>query len=111
MIDRSREDMTFLSRRALLRGAACLGLAASAVTAQAHFAVLAQDATPAGTTGAPEFRLVARVLAGDWPALATATATPVAGEELTGPALLATLREGGFVIYFRHARTDFSQDD
>jgi phosphohistidine phosphatase SixA len=54
---------------------------------------------------------VARVLAQDWPALATATATPVAGEELTGPALLAALREGGFVIYFRHARTDFSQDD
>ena len=103
--------MSFFSRRALLRGAACLGLAASGVAAQAHFGVLAQEATPARTTGAPEFRLVARVLAEDWPALATGTATPVAGEEPTGPALLAALREGGFVIYFRHARTDFSQDD
>jgi phosphohistidine phosphatase SixA len=81
------------------------------VTAQAHGGVLAQEATPARTTGAQEFRLVARVLAGDWPALATGTATPAAGEELAGPALLAALREGGFVIYFRHARTDFSQDD
>jgi phosphohistidine phosphatase SixA len=54
---------------------------------------------------------VARVLAEDWPALLTGTATPVAGEELTGPALLAALRDGGFVIYFRHARTDFSRDD
>jgi phosphohistidine phosphatase SixA len=111
MIDRSLGDMSFLSRRALLRGATCLGLAASAVTAQAHFDVLAQAATPARTTGAPEFHLVARVLAEDWPALATGTATPAAGVELAGPALLAALREGGFVIYFRHARTDFSQDD
>jgi phosphohistidine phosphatase SixA len=54
---------------------------------------------------------VARVLAEDWPALATRTATPAAGEERAGSALLAALREGGFVIYFRHARTDFSQDD
>ena len=68
-------------------------------------------ATPARKTGAPEFHLVARVLTEDWPALATGTATPAAGEELAGPALLAALREGGFVIYFRHARTDFSQDD
>jgi phosphohistidine phosphatase SixA len=80
-------------------------------TAQAHVGVLAQESTPARTTGAPEFHLVARVLAEDWPALATGPATPAAGEELPGPALLAALREGGFVIYFRHARTDFSQDD
>jgi phosphohistidine phosphatase SixA len=79
--------------------------------AQAYAGVLVQEATPERTTGAREFRLVARVLAEDWSALATATVTPVAGEELTGPALLAALRQGGFVLYFRHARTDFSQDD
>ena len=81
------------------------------VAARAHSGVLVQEATPERTTGAPEFRLVARVLTEDWSALATATVTPVAGEELTGPALLAALRQGGFVLYFRHARTDFSQDD
>jgi phosphohistidine phosphatase SixA len=116
MLARSRLDLSFtgiqftlLSRRALLSSAA--GLGASAVTLRAHVGVLAQEATPAGTTGTSEFRLVARVLAEDWPALAIATATPAAGEEVTGPALLAALREGGFVIYFRHARTDFSRDD
>ena len=53
---------------------------------------------------------MARVLAEEWTALATATATP-AGEELAGPNLLTALRQGGLVLYFRHARTDFSQDD
>ena len=81
------------------------------VTALAHLDVLAQESTPARTAEAPGFRLVARVLAEDWPALATAMATPAAGEELAGSALLAALRQGGFVLYFRHARTDFSQDD
>jgi phosphohistidine phosphatase SixA len=116
MLAHSRLNMSFtsiqftvLSRRALLSVGA--GLAVSVVTARAHFGVLAQEATPARTTGAPEFLLVARVLSEDWSALATATATPAAGEELTGPALLAALQEGGFVIYFRHTRTDFSQDD
>jgi phosphohistidine phosphatase SixA len=100
---------TVLSRRALLSGGA--GLTASVVTALAHLDVLAQEATPARTAEAPGFRLVARVLGEDWPALATAMATPAAGEELAGPALLVALRQGGFVLYFRHARTDFSQDD
>jgi phosphohistidine phosphatase SixA len=116
MVARSRLDgsltgirFTVFSRRALLSGGA--GLTASVVTALAHLDVLAQEATPARTAEAPGFRLVARVLAEDWPALATAMATPAAGEELAGPALLAALHEGGFVIYFRHARTDFSQDD
>jgi phosphohistidine phosphatase SixA len=116
MLARSRLDGSFtgirftvLSRRALLSGGA--GLTASVVTALAHLDVLAQEATPAGTAEAPGFRLVARVLAEDWPALATAMATPAAGEELAGSALLAALRQGGFVLYFRHARTDFSQDD
>ena len=102
-------QLTLLSRRTLLAG--CAGLAAFAVIAQSHLSVLAQEATPARTTGAPEFRLVARVLPEDWPALVTATATPAAGEDLAGQGLLAALREGGFVIYFRHARTEFSQDD
>ena len=30
---------------------------------------------------------------------------------LAGPALLAELRKGGYVIYFRHTSTDFSRDD
>ena len=116
MHDRSRLDGSFtgtrftvLSRRAFLCGGA--GLTASMVTALAHLDVLAQEATPARTAEAPGFRLVARVLAEDWPALATAMATPTAGDELAGPAFLAALHRGGFVLYFRHARTDFSQDD
>jgi broad specificity phosphatase PhoE len=34
--------------------------------------------------------------------------TPV---ELSGPALLAALRAGGYILYFRHAATDFGQND
>src|SRR5262247_2654209 len=30
---------------------------------------------------------------------------------VAGPALLAELRRGGYVIYFRHTSTDFSRDD
>jgi phosphohistidine phosphatase SixA len=116
MLARSRLDGSFsgirftvLSRRAFLSGGA--GLTASVVTALAHLDVLAQESTPARTAEAPGFRLVARVLAEDWPALVTAMATPAAEDEFAGPALLAALRQGGFVLYFRHARTDFSQDD
>ena len=109
--DVSRADILFstLSRRALLASGA--GVVASAVTALSRLGVLAQEATPASTTEAPRFHLVARVLAEDWPTLTTATATPAAGEALAGADLLAALRQGGFVLYFRHARTDFSQDD
>lgn len=32
-------------------------------------------------------------------------------EELAGPQLLAELRKGGYVLYIRHASTDFSQND
>ena len=103
--------MSFLSRRTLLRHAAWLGLTASSAVAREPLRVLAQEATPRGTVEVPGFRLIARVRAEEWRALATATATPAAGQELAGAALLAALREGGFVIYFRHARTDFSQDD
>ena len=31
--------------------------------------------------------------------------------QLAGPALLAALRQGGYVIYFRHTSTDFGQND
>jgi broad specificity phosphatase PhoE len=31
--------------------------------------------------------------------------------ELAGPALVAALRGGGYVVYFRHTATDFSQND
>jgi phosphohistidine phosphatase SixA len=31
--------------------------------------------------------------------------------ELAGPALLSALRGGGYVLYFRHAATDFGQSD
>jgi len=40
---------------------------------------------------------------------AIATAQPRPG--LEGPALVAALREGGFVLYLRHASTDFSKND
>lgn len=33
------------------------------------------------------------------------------GHELSGPALVCALRAGGFVLYFRHASTDFGQND
>jgi len=42
----------------------------------------------------------------------TALAQPVeAARELAGPALLAALRAGGYIIYFRHTSTDFGQND
>ena len=37
-------------------------------------------------------------------------AEPTSGT-LSGPALLAALREGGLILYFRHASTDFGQND
>ena len=39
------------------------------------------------------------------------SALPDAGETLAGPALAQALQRGGFTLYFRHARTDFSQND
>src|SRR5215831_18556677 len=45
--------------------------------------------------------------AGAW---ASAGAQPAA-RELAGPALLAALRGGGYVLFFRHAATDFGQND
>lgn len=37
--------------------------------------------------------------------------TPVAVEQLEGVALVEALRRGGYVIYFRHAATDMTQED
>lgn len=100
-----------LDRRALLRLSAGAGIAASSVVMKVSLAALAQDAPPPLADATAEPRLIARVRAEEWAALASGPATPAAGEALAGSALLAVLREGGFVIYFRHARTDFSQDD
>jgi histidine phosphatase superfamily protein (branch 1) len=47
----------------------------------------------------------ARVALGQSSPAATST------RQLAGPALLAALREGGYVIYFRHTSTDFGQND
>jgi hypothetical protein len=46
-------------------------------------------------------------------ALALASVALVAGAQssLQGPALVAALREGGYVLYLRHAATDFGQND
>jgi len=44
-------------------------------------------------------------------ALVIATATPAAAQTLAGAELLAALRAGGYVIYFRHADTDHSRQD
>lgn len=43
------------------------------------------------------------------PPAAGRSALPV--KSLSGPELLAELRKGGYVIYFRHTSTDFSRDD
>src|SRR5215475_3325841 len=44
-------------------------------------------------------------------ALVVATALPVSAQTLAGAELLAALRAGGYVIYFRHADTDHSRQD
>lgn len=48
-------------------------------------------------------------IAGALPAVAQPA--PSAQAELAGPALVAGLRGGGYVLYFRHTATDFSQND
>lgn len=61
-------------------------------------AVLLSAGLPAAAQGAP--------------ALPTAaTSAPDPSAQLQGPALLAALRKGGHVVYFRHTATDFSKDD
>lgn len=55
-------------------------------------------------------RLIVAILIAS--AVATAAETAASSnEELAGEALVAALREGGYVVYFRHAATDWSQDD
>ncbi len=41
----------------------------------------------------------------------TESSAPAAGSQLQGAALVAALRRGGYVIYFRHTATDFSRND
>ncbi len=76
-----------------------------------------------GATPAPEpFELVGRVRPHEWALLLGPTGTPAAGTPegesvlqtpgaLGDADLVAALREGGYVIYFRHAATGFSQPD
>ena len=65
--------------------------------------------------GACAWLLVATALAGmaqDAPAVAdVGSSAPAPGAELQGAALVAALRNGGYVLYFRHTATDFSQND
>jgi len=42
---------------------------------------------------------------------AAALAQPAAATPVQGPELLAALRAGGYILYFRHADTDHSQND
>ena len=44
-------------------------------------------------------------------AAATAAATASAAAPLAGAALLAALRDGGYVLYLRHTSTDFGEND
>ena len=59
-------------------------------------------------------RFVARVLAPDWIKLLPANVPIASGTPptlLSGQPLLDTLKRGGYVIYFRHAATDFNTVD
>lgn len=105
-----RTDGSLSHRRtAVVRVA--LGLLAMMLAAMPVAPVMGQTPAANGTPEAPAFRLVAQVEAEEWATLATALATPAAGESLAGSALLTALREGGYVIYIRHAITDRSQMD
>jgi len=111
-----------LTRRRLLVWLASVLVLAPGVGASG-FPVHAQGDDP----GENQFRLVARVLPGEWLDLANTVGTPAAGppetgaggaatpgtvpETLEGIGLVEALRTGGYVIYFRHAATDFSQED
>lgn len=111
------------ARSPLLLG--CLVLALMIAVGQAPRWGSAQ--TQAGDdTADAGYRLVARVLPGEWTELAASVGTPeatpgarrsapgaasAATGPLAGEALVAALRAGGYVIYFRHAATDRSDDD
>lgn len=64
-------------------------------------------ATPQGTPVAQGFVLVATIGADEWREPLPAVAP---GVDLGDRSLLEALREGGFVIYFRHAATDTGYD-
>lgn len=97
------------------------------ITIGQHAGVSGVHAQGVGEPGEDGFRLVARVLPAAWLELAAAVGTPAAEspedlpgnpaapspvpETLAGAALVEALRAGGYVIYFRHAATDFSQED
>jgi len=55
--------------------------------------------------------MVAMTTWGAAAALVIATALPVPAQPLAGAELLAALRAGGYVLYFRHADTDHSRQD
>jgi len=58
----------------------------------------------------PVLLLAAFLCAPAW-AQAPATRSSLPQHDLSPPQLLAALRSGGYVLYFRHAATDFSQND
>ncbi len=80
----------------------------SLVVASSPAGIAAQPASVVATPEAPAFHLVAKVRSEEWmsplPALET-------GADIGDKSLLEALREGGFVIYIRHASTDFSTVD
>ncbi len=78
--------------------------------------------SPEATPVPDPFELVGRVRPSEWALLLGVAGTPAPGTPqawsvlqtrglLSDVDLIAGLREGGYVIYFRHAATDFSQSD
>lgn len=65
-------------------------------------------ATVVATPEAPGFHLVAKVRSEEWTSPLPALEP---GADIGDRSLLEALREGGFVIYIRHASTDFSTVD
>jgi len=57
------------------------------------------------------FALAALLCAPAWPQTAAPERSSLPSRELPPAELLAELRKGGYVLYFRHAATDFSQND
>ncbi len=58
------------------------------------------------------FALLAWLLcAPAWPQTAASERSSLPSRELPPAELLAELRKGGYILYFRHAATDFSQND
>jgi len=56
--------------------------------------------------------LVTHAAAQDTPAIPNAeSSAPSASARLQGPQLIAALKHGGYVVYFRHTATDFSKND